>query len=192
MDNQVFEESVNTMSVGLANLNAVIGRFSDFAKMPAPDFHQVSPNAIVEQSVSLFRPQMEAGDRPAIHVTLDLDAASPAIRADGEQLGRVVQNMVLNAIDAMPRGGEIAIRTRANASTFHLDISDTGDGLTAEECRRLFTPYYTTKQHGTGLGLAIVQAVIADHGGKVWVESAPGRGTTFHIELPVSAERADL
>ena len=62
-------------------------------------------------------------------------------------------------------------------------VDDTGSGLTKEECERLFTPYYTTKQHGTGLGLAIVQSVISDHGGRISVESAPGRGTTFRIEL---------
>ena len=65
-----------------------------------------------------------------------------------------------------------------------LDISDTGSGLTREECERLFTPYYTTKLHGTGLGLAIVQSVVSDHGGTIAVESEPGSGTTFRIELP--------
>jgi two-component system, NtrC family, nitrogen regulation sensor histidine kinase NtrY len=63
-------------------------------------------------------------------------------------------------------------------------VADTGGGLTPEECARLFTPYYTTRQHGTGLGLAIVQSVVSDHGGRISVESAPGRGSTFRIELP--------
>jgi hypothetical protein len=65
-----------------------------------------------------------------------------------------------------------------------LEVSDTGGGLTKEECDRLFTPYYTTKQHGTGLGLAIVQSVISDHGGRISVESETGVGTSFHIHLP--------
>jgi signal transduction histidine kinase len=64
-------------------------------------------------------------------------------------------------------------------------VEDTGQGLTKEECDRLFTPYYTTKQHGTGLGLAIVQSVVSDHNGRIAVESEPGRGTRFTIELPV-------
>jgi two-component system sensor histidine kinase HydH len=106
------------------------------------------------------------------------------VRADPEQLGRVVQNLVLNAIDAMPDGGDLVVRTRRTGATVRLDVADTGQGLTDEERDRLFTPYYTTKQHGTGLGLAIVQSVVADHGGRVWVDSAPGRGSTFHIELP--------
>ena len=70
------------------------------------------------------------------------------------------------------------------------EVSDTGAGLTEEERSRLFTPYYTTKQHGTGLGLAIVQSVVADHGGRIWVDSTPGRGTTFQIELPTGLRPA--
>jgi signal transduction histidine kinase len=91
---------------------------------------------------------------------------------------------VLNAIDALPQGGELAIRTRDLGDRIELSVSDTGCGLTQEECERLFTPYYTTKQHGTGLGLAIVQSVVSDHGGKISVESTKERGTTFRIELP--------
>jgi len=85
----------------------------------------------------------------------------------------------------MPAGGTLTVRTSQNNGTVRLDVSDTGAGLTPEECARLFTPYYTSKQHGTGLGLAIVQSVVSDHGGKIVVESAPGAGATFRIELPI-------
>ena len=181
---EVFEESLTTLSTGFVNLNTVVGSFSEFAKMPAPAFELVSPNDVVERVVALFRAQIEAPGRPSIALTLDLDPSREPIRADGEQLGRVVQNLLLNAIDAMPRGGQLVLRTRRSGTSFRLDVVDTGEGLTDEERQRLFTPYYTTKQHGTGLGLAIVQSVVADHFGKVWVDSTPGRGTTFHIELP--------
>jgi signal transduction histidine kinase len=96
-----------------------------------------------------------------------------------------VQNLLLNAIDAMPAGGELRIITRRSNGIVRLDVSDSGAGLGEEERSRLFTPYYTTKQHGTGLGLAIVQSVVADHAGKIWVDSVAGHGATFHIELPV-------
>ena len=70
-----------------------------------------------------------------------------------------------------------------------VEIADSGSGLTAEECERLFTPYYTSKAHGTGLGLAIVQSIISDHGGRISVHSQPGRGATFMIELPSNLHR---
>jgi signal transduction histidine kinase len=99
-------------------------------------------------------------------------------------LHRALSNLVLNAIDALPQGGEIIVRTKSFGNRVELSVSDTGAGLTPEECERLFTPYYTTKQHGTGLGLAIVQSVVSDHGGRISVESTKQNGTTFRIELP--------
>jgi signal transduction histidine kinase len=180
----VFDESLATLQTGLGNLNSVIGGFSDFAKMPAPEFAQVSINDIVEQGASLFRAQLASPGRPPVTLTLDLDASLRAMRGDGEQLRGVVQNLLLNAIDAMPQGGAIRVVTRRDGEVVRIDVADTGQGMTEEERRRLFTPYYTTKQHGTGLGLAIVQSVVADHGGKIWVESERGRGAIFHIELP--------
>jgi nitrogen fixation/metabolism regulation signal transduction histidine kinase len=181
---EVFEESVATLTTGLANLNTVIARFSDFAKMPAPELRSVSPNEVVAETLKLFRAQLEPPGRPPIALSTDLDRSIGTIRADPEQLGRAIQNLLLNAIDAMPRGGQLTVRTRGAGRGVHLEISDTGEGLTDEERKRLFTPYYTTKQHGTGLGLAIVQSVVADHAGKISVDSERGRGTTFHIELP--------
>jgi len=86
-----------------------------------------------------------------------------------------------------PQGGEITVRTQSAGDQVAISVSDTGSGLTQEECARLFTPYYTTKQHGTGLGLAIVQSVVSDHGGKISVQSTKESGTTFVIELPREA-----
>jgi len=143
----------------------------------------VSPNDVAQRAVQLFHAQLASGERPPIHLTVDLDPSVGRIEADGEQLGRALTNLLVNAIDAMPQGGELTIRTRRANGGVRFEVSDTGQGLTEEERQRLFTPYYTTKQHGTGLGLAIVQSVVADHHGRIWVDSEPGRGTTFHIEL---------
>jgi len=187
---EVFDEGLGTLTTGLANLNTVIGRFSDFAKIPAPQLETLSANRLVEQSVGLFRAQLDAPDRPRIAVVLELDPAAPAVRVDAEQFGRALQNLVLNAIDAMPNGGQLTAKTQTLASGVRFEISDTGGGLTAEERTRLFTPYYTTKAHGTGLGLAIVQSVVSDHGGRIRVESEPGRGATFAIDIPVAPGQA--
>ena len=89
----------------------------------------------------------------------------------------------------MPQGGTLTLRTRQSGDRVAVEIADTGTGLTAEECERLFTPYYTSKAHGTGLGLAIVQSIISDHGGRISVRSQPGQGTTFIIELPGNLDK---
>jgi signal transduction histidine kinase len=131
-----------------------------------------------------FEAQLAASG--AIRPEANLDQRLPAIQADPEQIKRALQNLVLNAMDAMPSGGTLLIETRQYNSTVILEVSDTGQGLTREECNRLFTPYYTTKHHGTGLGLAIVQSVVSDHHGTISVESQPGHGATFRIELPIT------
>jgi signal transduction histidine kinase len=181
---EVFDESMTTLSTGIANLTSVIGKFSDFARMPQPRLEHADANAIVNSAVQLFQAQLTTPDRPRITLAVDLEPTAGTIRVDPEQLGRALQNLILNAIDAMPAGGTLTIRTRRVAGGVRLEVADTGEGLLEEERKRLFTPYYTTKEHGTGLGLAIVQSVVADHAGKIWVESARSRGTTFYIELP--------
>ncbi|MGA2725156.1 MAG: ATP-binding protein [Bryobacteraceae bacterium] len=134
---EVFREGAATLLAELANLKQIIRRFSDFARMPAPEMRPVSFNELVSDALKLFEPQL----------------------------------------------AQARVRTSVLESGVRLEVSDTGQGLTPGECSRLFTPYYTTKTHGTGLGLAIVQSVVSDHHGRVSVESAPGKGTTFRIEL---------
>ena len=184
---EVFRESTTTLLAELDNLKTIIGRFSDFAKMPAPHLEQVNLNEAARDVVKLFDAQIHAPGRPPVEVRLETEANLAAVAADSEQIRRALRNLVLNALDAMPKGGTLTIRTGnvngAANGRVAIEVADTGAGLTREECERLFTPYYTTKQHGTGLGLAIVQSVVSDHKGTISVESQPGRGTTFRIEL---------
>jgi two-component system, NtrC family, nitrogen regulation sensor histidine kinase NtrY len=181
---EVFEESARTLLAEITNLKTIIGRFSDFSKMPAPQFQAVQVNEILRDVVHLFQAQLQAPGRSPITAKLDLDDRVGSIDADPQLLHRAISNLVLNAVDAMPNGGTLTIRSRGDEQKVAIAVSDNGAGLTREECERIFTPYYTSKQHGTGLGLAIVQSVISDHGGTIGVQSEPGRGTTFTIELP--------
>ncbi|ABF40734.1 periplasmic sensor signal transduction histidine kinase [Candidatus Koribacter versatilis Ellin345] len=180
---EIFHESATTLMAEIQNLKGIIQRFSDFSKMPQPQLQAVKVNEIVERVATLHAPALANREHP-VKMEMQLDAAVPVIAADPELLHRSLSNLVLNALDAMPQGGTITMRTAAREETVRIEVADTGTGLTKEECERLFTPYYTTKQHGTGLGLAIVQSVITDHGGTIGVESAPGQGATFIIELP--------
>lgn len=180
---EMFRESTATLLAEIANLKSTIGRFSEFSRMPRPHFERVDLNELVRQVVHVFQAQWHSDGK--VECQLQLDKSIPLIAADSDLLHRALSNLVLNAMDAMPAGGTITLSTvRRENDRIGLEVRDTGAGLTPEECQRLFTPYYTTKQHGTGLGLAIVQSIVSDHHGTISVRSAAGRGTVFTIDLP--------
>src|SRR5580704_3753720 len=187
---EVFRESSRTLLAEIANLKGIIGKFSEFSKMPQPKLQRVQVNEVIRGALQLFQAQLEAPGRAKISCEVQLDPHLGAISADAELLHRAISNLVLNAMDAMPRGGTLTLRTRDDGREVVMEVADTGAGLTPEECERILTPYYTSKEHGTGLGLAIIQSVVSDHGGRIHVRSSPGRGTTFVIELPRNAESA--
>ncbi len=179
---EVFRESTTTLGMEIANLKAIIGRFSDFSKMPKPELERIDAKDVVERVRSLY--EGAASREAEIEFATEIAGEPMAMMVDPELLHRALSNLVLNAMDAMPNGGKLTISARLRGPNIEIKVADMGEGLTQEECERLFTPYYTTKLHGTGLGLAIVQSVVADHGGTIAVESGEGGGATFIITLP--------
>jgi len=188
-DPQLFEETFRESAAALlseiANLKNIVARFSEFSKMPQPHFQRVQLNVLLENLANTHKAQLEAA---CIRYELELGARDP-IAADPDLLHRAVSNLILNAIEAMPKGGTLTLRASETPSSARIEVSDTGSGLAPEESARLFTPYYTSKPQGTGLGLAMVQSIISDHGGRISVSSQPGQGTTFIIELPRHREK---
>jgi len=196
---EVFRESTQTLGMEIANLKTIIGRFSDFSKMPKPQIERMDVKDALLRVMMLYFPGLtrtpttledketdEAIVESKVDCSFEFSLDEMWIDADPELLHRALSNLVLNAIDAMPDGGKLILCAKPLAAHIEIRVSDTGAGLTPEECERLFTPYYTTKQHGTGLGLAIVQSVISDHNGSITVESHPNQGATFIITLPKS------
>jgi len=193
---EVFRESTQTLGMEIANLKTIIGRFSEFSRMPKPQLEQIDAEAALTRVALLFFPwkaasadgcEVSSAGEQNIECCLNLGHDPLLIDADPEMLHRALSNLVLNAMDAMPEGGKLTLSARALEQHIELRVADTGQGMTPEECARLFTPYYTTKQHGTGLGLAIVQSVIADHNATITVESQPGGGTAFVLLFPRAA-----
>ena len=179
---EVFTESTQTLNMEIGNLKKIIGRFSDFSKMPKPELERIDAKDVLERVRALYAAGSEGG--PKIEIVANVENVPMLLMADPELLHRALSNLVLNAKDAMPEGGRVTLSARNRDGKVEIRVADTGQGLTPEECERLFTPYYTTKQHGTGLGLAIVQSVVADHAGTITVESRQGQGATFVITLP--------
>ena len=183
---EVFRESTQTLGVEIANLKTIISRFSDFSKMPKPECERIDAKDAIERVRALY--ETASQNEAKIRFEVQLSTAPLPLDADPELLHRALSNLVLNAMDAMPEGGTLTLSAQPRGDQVEIRIADTGAGLTPEECERLFTPYYTTKQHGTGLGLAIVQSVVADHAGTIAVESRAGGGAIFVITLPRANE----
>jgi signal transduction histidine kinase len=110
----------------------------------------------------------------------------PPVTFDPKQMHQVLINLLKNAQEAMPEGGEITITSRVKGANAEISIADTGVGLAPEVAAKIFEPYFTTKAKGTGLGLAICQGIVQEHGGVITVDSTPGQGTTFTIQLPLN------
>jgi two-component system nitrogen regulation sensor histidine kinase NtrY len=183
---EVFRESTQTLAMEIANLKTIIGRFSDFSKMPKPQLERIDARDALARVRALYETAGQNGAE--IQFETDVSDSPLFIDADPELLHRALSNLVLNAMDAMLDGGRLTLSAASGDGVVEIRVADTGQGMAPEECERLFTPYYTTKQHGTGLGLAIVQSVIADHRGTIRVGCGKSGGTVFIITLP-KAER---
>lgn len=198
---EVFRESTATLSAEIANLKTIVARFSDFSRMPKPVLERIDAADVAWRVALLHCPGLVRGGQTTQTVTIgdapiqyniEVALEPMPLDADPELLHRALSNLVLNAMDAMPHGGVLTLSARPKGKMAELRVADTGEGLTPEECERLFTPYYTTKQHGTGLGLAIVQSVVADHGGAIAVQSRAGSGAAFIITLPMAGAVSQL
>lgn len=146
----------------------------------------VSMNRIVRDDVPMLRSNFP----PSVEVCLDLGADVPAIRADAIQLKLMVMNLCLNAVEAMPDGGRLTLRTRREGggpgADLFFEVSDTGIGMDAGTLSRIYEPFFSTKFIGRGMGLAAVRGIVEAHGGTIRAASEPGRGTTFSIVFPAA------
>jgi signal transduction histidine kinase len=147
----------------------------------------VNLNELIEQAISLTAPRWQSeadAEGATIHISKDLGEI-PLVPAAPEELREVLTNLIFNAVDAMPRGGELCFHTNASEKRVRLDVSDTGTGMTEETLRNCLEPFFTTKgARGSGLGLAMSYGIIRRHGGTITIKSELDQGTTFSIFLP--------
>ncbi len=168
----------------------VVGRLRDFyrPREESDVFAALDFNKLVQEAIALTQPKWreQAQNRAVkIEVALELEKV-PYISGSGPELREVLMNLIFNAVDAMPQGGAITIRSRQDAGQVVIEIADAGLGMTEEVRQRCFEPFFSTKgEEGTGLGLAMVFGIVKRHDALIEVESEPGKGTTFRLRFPV-------
>ena len=180
-------EIIDKMAACFTSLDAMVNDLLHFTADRTPRWEEVPVLDLVQEICAALAPQLAAqGIRPEIDVPTDA-----VVVADRDMLRRAVLNLTLNALDAMPSGGELLVTSVACADAFELEISDSGAGLSDEVLRRAFEPFFTTKNSGTGLGLAIVYHILEVHGGRVIAANCPEGGAAFTLRFPLDVAGAN-
>jgi signal transduction histidine kinase len=161
--------------------DGVITALSNFARLPLPSMLPFELKPCLIETLETFT----IPENVRVELTID-DALPPAI-GDQSQLQIVFRNLIRNAIDAMPQGGAVTVRARADEAGMSISVSDTGGGISPENLARVMEPLFTTKARGIGLGLAMARAIVEKHLGRLTVASPPGLGATFTVQLPLGA-----
>src|SRR6201993_96343 len=163
----------------------IVNNLLNFSRTSATELADLDVNRVVEETLSLVAHPLKTSQ---IQVVKQLGPTLPAVRGSANKLQQVFLNLFLNARDAMPSGGMLAVRTAAHNGGVEIEVADTGAGIPREHIHRIFDPFFTTKANGrgTGLGLSVSYGIIKEHAGKVDVRSTPGKGTSFRLEFPVA------
>jgi hypothetical protein len=161
----------------------IINNLLNFSRAAGSEFEPLDVNRVLLDVLSLVEHQLDAS---RIKVVREMAAELPMVRGNENRLQQVFFNLILNARDAMPSGGWLTLATRADDDAVVVEVRDTGTGIKREDIKRIYDPFFTTKGigRGTGLGLSVSYGILQEHGGTIFVDSAPGQGTTFQVALP--------
>jgi len=174
---------VNEMRAEVQRIQQVLEDYLQFARLPKLERRPVALNEWIDQKLAFMNSEFaQAG----VKLRTDFDPALSNVKADAEQLWQATLNLIRNGLEAMPKGGELTVSTRHTDMQAILRVSDNGEGMTDEQLKQVFEPFFSTKPTGTGLGLALVQRIMMEHGGHVECESAKGKGSTFTLFLPLT------
>jgi signal transduction histidine kinase len=166
----------------------MVGDLLDFTRPREPILQPEDLSRVLQEALESARTQ-GGPDGQAVTFQVELEPGLPAVPMDRRLIRQALVNVVVNAIQAMPRGGVVKVRARRELYSgrphLRIDISDQGMGIPAELLHRVFEPFFTTKAQGTGLGLAVVKRILEEHRGEITVESTSDRGTTFTLRFPL-------
>ena len=172
-------------------LDRIATEFLEFSRVTPPEMRPVSVTALLGRLLQFMSAYLADQE---VHVVQNLDAGLPELSLDRAQMEQVIKNIVINAVQAMPHGGTLTVTTRCHLAQdiVDIDFTDTGVGISAAKIDKICTPFFTTKTKGTGLGLAIVRKIVETHGGRLVIQSTPGEGSTFTVQLPIQPVPAGM
>ena len=182
-------ESIKICQDEVTRLDGIIRNFLEAIRPRPPDLAEVN---VVEVIEDVLRFQGKEIEDCGLAIDGELPASTPVIMADRNQLKQVFFNLLKNAMEAMPAGGKLSLKVRADDDSVYILIADTGGGIKTGDLAKLFSPYHTTKVGGHGLGLMIVQRIMRDHGGHVGIESKAGTGTVVTLQFPQKHRRVRM
>jgi signal transduction histidine kinase len=180
------QQSIDVARSEVRRLDSIVTQFLRAIRPSQPRLHPESVNALVEEAVRFFTPEIQDRD---MAVEQELRADLPLLQLDRGQMKQAFYNVIKNSLEAMKRHGILRIRTDFDDTHVIVTFIDTGAGMSPENLSRAFEPYFTTKPSGTGLGLLIVRRIVREHGGELSIESTQGKGLTLTIRLPYVEKR---
>jgi len=183
------QESIDVARSEIARLDSIITQFLRAIRPSPPQLHPENINAIVEEAVRFFTPEIH--DRDVV-VEQELRSDLPLLQIDRDQMKQALYNVIKNSLEAIKHRGTLRIRTDMDDTHVLIRFVDTGSGMSAENLGRVFEPYFTTKPSGTGLGLLIVRRIVREHGGELSIESSEDKGMTLTIRLPYIEKRVRM
>jgi signal transduction histidine kinase len=183
------QESIDISRSEINRLDSIVTQFLRAIRPSRPELHPENINAIVEEAVRFFTPEIR--DRDVV-VEQELRSDLPLLQIDRGQMKQAFYNVIKNSLEAMKRRGILRIRSDMDDTHVLIRFIDTGGGMSAANLSRVFEPYFTTKPSGTGLGLLIVRRIVREHGGELSIESSEGKGLTLTIRLPYIDKRVRM
>jgi PAS domain S-box-containing protein len=184
-DSDSVDELVGVLKTEVTRLNGVLENFRSFANLQRLTVQPTDALGVVEKVIRLIRPQ--AAQQGVQILLLHPETELPPIPLDAEKLEQVILNLVINALEAMPRGGSLTISVKVEGREFQVSVKDSGTGIPSEIQRNLFQPYFSTKDKGSGMGLALSEKLVGQHGGHIGYRTGP-EGTCFNITIPIDQE----
>ncbi len=188
--NEEQEEDFDVITTEIRHIDTIVQNFLEFSRPPKLQMQSISPSNVVDSTIQLLGHRLRSYD---VQLKIERAQPLPVVSADPEQLKEVLVNIIVNACEAMGRGGTITIQEEVVSGdsmppSACIKITDTGPGIPSNIIEKILQPFFTTKEQGTGLGLSIAARVITEHGGRIDISSAVGHGATFLISLPVKGE----